>query len=273
MLLIPVMLSARFHSVWSHGWHILSLNWDRPRNTFPLILGTLHRRSLVEMSSVFMTTKDKCGQWAQWFTALTSSPTGDDRTEKRRGLVVVLFIQVPVITTRNQFIFYGSKNQCCHEVRYLINMAGFVWFSFDFHCGWTLELCQKQALTLFVIKISCECSGFTGGHRIFAKGIFMKRSCLSMFVYVLSCVADGGVNDGMFLCFSLTLNENITARAVNFYTPTRYTCHLYIFTLIQAEKKIRWCQHFYLPLSVQLNKTGRNRRVSFLDSKRSFLYL
>lgn len=92
-----------------------------------------------------------------------------------------------------------------------------------------------------------------------------------MFVYVLSYVADCGVNDSMFFCFPLTLNENITAPAVNLYTATRYTCHFY--RHFYSFTKIRWCQRFYLPLSVQLNITGHNRRVSVLDSKRSFLYL
>lgn len=82
---------------------------------------------------------------------------------KRRGLVVVLFrVQVPVITTRNHFIFHGSKDQCGHVVRYLINMAG---------------------IQVVLIKLSCDILELQdiGQHMNLAKGTFMKKV---LFAYV-----------------------------------------------------------------------------------------
>lgn len=122
-----------------------------------------------------MTTMDKRGQWAQWLTALTSSPTGDDRTEKKKRFGGC-FVPGPGPSDYNKksLIFHGSKDQC-GEVRYFINMAG---------------------IQVVLIKLAIQ---DIGQHRNLAKGTFMKKSCLPMFVYELSYVADGEVNDCMFL--------------------------------------------------------------------------
>lgn len=152
-------------------------------------------------------------EWAQWSTALTLRQW--ENWEKRR-LGGCFIAGVGPNNYNKKSLHFQIEEKLLLSCGEVFDEHGWfslllVWFTL---LSFTADaITQKSNTDIICNKLTCFCSDFSGGLAGFQLNIVF-------FVHDYLC----------FLCFPLTLNENIIAQAVNFYTLTIFTKNTNIFT-------------------------------------------